>query len=661
MKRIEDVRKLPILFRSMTADVLVKRDASDAAKPALYSMSVSSEAEVTRWFGIEVLDHSPNAIDMSRMNNGAAVLVDHYSDQVGVVESATLDTQARKLRADVRFSKSSRGQEVEQDVADNIRRNTSLGYRVISMKQVENRVTPDGNIPVYRVTRWMPYEISIVGVPADASVGVNRAEGDGDQFPVELEEEKMLHRSGLKLDGGAAGGGGGGAAADPAAAAAPAAATRTIETRDNRADFVEIMEMCEANGLSNRATEWIKAGHSPDKVARLILSERQSRGDKTLQPGAESVEAMGASKKDIKRYSFARAILVAAGEEKGGFEAEVNTELERHVPTGVKRHGGFLLPNRLSLVDPARREREMNGPMLNRALDSKTFGKGVELVPDIQGDLIELLRNRAYVIQLGARVLTGLSQPVSFPRQTGTVTTFWVPENPGTNVTASDPALGLATLIPKTIQATTAYSRQFLLTATIDAESWIRDEFGITHGLAFDRAAIHGLGANGEPVGIYKQTGTRTVSVGGAVTYGKLVDMQTQVANLNALDGTLGYLVSPTSAGFMKQTTDFAGSAPGRPIWDGPFQGGTIAGYKAFATNQVSITMSTNEATGGAERGGIFGNWNDLIIGLFAAMEIIVDPYALKKQGVIELTSFQMCDILIRHPESFCKTNGMTS
>ena len=70
--------------------------------------------------------------------------------------------------------------------------------------------------------------------------------------------------------------------------------------------------------------------------------------------------------------------------------------------------------------------------------------------------------------------------------------------------------------------------------------------------------------------------------------------------------------------------------------------------------------MSTDEATGGSQLGVVFGNWMDLIVALFASMEIIVDPYTLKKRGVIEVTSFQMCDELIRHPESFSKANGAT-
>ena len=55
-------------------------------------LAFSSEIEVDRWFGIEILDHDTNSVDMARLLNGGAVLVDHdWRDQVGVVISATID------------------------------------------------------------------------------------------------------------------------------------------------------------------------------------------------------------------------------------------------------------------------------------------------------------------------------------------------------------------------------------------------------------------------------------------------------------------------------------------------------------------------------------------------------------------------------------------
>ncbi|RYE54159.1 MAG: hypothetical protein EOP18_07940, partial [Rhizobiaceae bacterium] len=106
-----------------------------------------------------------------RLNGGASLLFNHKpSDVIGVVESARIDSD-RKGRAVVRFGKSARAEEVWQDVKDGILRNVSVGYIVRSVEMTEKR---DGGTYVYTVTKWEPFEISIVTIPVDTTVGVQR-------------------------------------------------------------------------------------------------------------------------------------------------------------------------------------------------------------------------------------------------------------------------------------------------------------------------------------------------------------------------------------------------------------------------------------------------------------------------------------------------------
>lgn len=136
-------------------------------------LSFSSEMPVRRWFGDEILGHNPGECDLTRLNSGAAFLCDHNTrDQVGVVESATIG-QDKKGRAVVRFSKSERANEIFQDIVDGIRRLVSVGYSVDEMQMVKSE--NGGKEETYRVTRWTPFEVSLVSVPADVSVGVGRS------------------------------------------------------------------------------------------------------------------------------------------------------------------------------------------------------------------------------------------------------------------------------------------------------------------------------------------------------------------------------------------------------------------------------------------------------------------------------------------------------
>jgi HK97 family phage prohead protease len=137
-------------------------------------MPVSSELPVFRWDGYEVLIHTEESVDLSRMNNGAAVMHSHdWNEQVGVIERAWIE--GNRLWAEMRFSRSSQGETVWMDIVDGIRRNVSIGYQVKKKELVKSE---DGKEDVYHVTKWMPYEASIVAVPADPSVGVGRSLAD---------------------------------------------------------------------------------------------------------------------------------------------------------------------------------------------------------------------------------------------------------------------------------------------------------------------------------------------------------------------------------------------------------------------------------------------------------------------------------------------------
>ena len=118
------------------------------------------------------LSMDASAMRTERLMNGAALLADHDPrDQIGVVESFSVDAKDGKARAKVRFSKSARGQEIYQDVIDGIRRNVSVGCSI--HKLVLEEENEDGN-DLYRADDWEPFEISIVSIPADINSGIGR-------------------------------------------------------------------------------------------------------------------------------------------------------------------------------------------------------------------------------------------------------------------------------------------------------------------------------------------------------------------------------------------------------------------------------------------------------------------------------------------------------
>lgn len=143
-------------------------------------LSFSSETPVSRWWGPEILGHDETNIDLSRFNDGLGTLLfNHSSNQViGHVESASIDTVARKCTALVRFDDDPESDLIFQKVVSGTLRGVSVGYRVSVWEEVDsNAVSSNGRFtgPCSIAIRWQPMEISIVSVPADASVGVGRS------------------------------------------------------------------------------------------------------------------------------------------------------------------------------------------------------------------------------------------------------------------------------------------------------------------------------------------------------------------------------------------------------------------------------------------------------------------------------------------------------
>ena len=128
--------------------------------------SLSSEFEVTRFFGTEILEHSADAVDLARAEDGLPMLFGHdHTQPIGVVEDVRIED--KRLKGRMRFSNNDTAEHVWRDVRDGFLKNVSIGYRI-------NKWEQEADSDQVRVTHWAVHEASIVSVPADPSVGVNR-------------------------------------------------------------------------------------------------------------------------------------------------------------------------------------------------------------------------------------------------------------------------------------------------------------------------------------------------------------------------------------------------------------------------------------------------------------------------------------------------------
>jgi phage capsid family len=585
-------------------------------------VAFSSELPVERWFGTEILSHEPDACDLSRLNNGAAALFMHKWDkQIGVIERAWIDDD-RKGRALIRFGSGAFAAEKWQDVQDGILRHISVGYDIREYTETVR----DGE-PTITATRWLPYEVSFVTVPADPTVGVGRscAEPPADTAGIpESQPQPTPNDEGNRA-----------MSKNTAPNTVPAAAAdhentaeRGMLTERERVGALLAIGRAYADQGGIEAAERVIAEGGGEAQLRAAIMDNMR-----TQPTVTSTD-IGLTGQEQQRFSILRALDAAATGrwDKAGFEREVSDAIEKR--TGRPAAGVFIPTD-----------------IMARAYSKGSAAGGGHTVADeLRPDLfIELLRNRLAVAQLGATVLDGLVGDITIPKQLTGNTVKWVDENGAAD--ESSATFGQIGLKPKTVTANTELSRKFMLQSSLSAEQFARDELIRAMMLAVDLAAINGKGSNGEPVGVLNTTGIGAVEIGangGAVEWKHVVALESAIAAANADLGNLAYLTNARLRGYLK--TKLKSDGVDGYIWaDGA---APLNGYPCAVSNQVPADLTKGSAAGKCSAL-VFGNWSDLLIAHWGVLDVVVDPYTKSTSGALKITVLQDVDIAVRHPESF--------
>jgi HK97 family phage major capsid protein/HK97 family phage prohead protease len=580
-------------------------------------LSFSSELPYERMWGVEILDHSPKSIRLGRLTSGGPLLMDHDTkDHVGVIESVRIG-EDRVGRAVVRFGRSARADEVYQDVKDGIRRNVSVGYVIHRAVLQETRDDQE----IYRVSDWEPFEVSLVSVPADASVGIGRSADIADA--IEIIESAVPAETGvitMQQDN------------IPAIdLEAERAAARNGEQK-RVADILSIGQQFARYGADKMTHDAIGSGASVDQFRQAVLEKVSTQPLPTAD--------IGLSQKEAKSFSFIRAInaLSATGaearkaREAAAFEIECSNAVSEKMG---KEARGIFVPNEVQHRDLVVGTTTAGGHTVSTDLLASSF--------------IDLLRNRMSVITAGARMMTGLSGNIAIPRMTGAAVAYWVAESGAP--TESQQAFDQVTMSPKTVGAFTDISRKLLLQSSVDVEALVRSDLATVLGLEIDRAALNGSGASNQPTGIMGTAGIGSVvggTNGAAPTWAHIVALETAIASANADVGSMGYLTNAKVRGKLKTTYKDAGS--GLSVWE---NGATpLNGYAATVSNQVPSNLTKGTADGVASAI-LFGNWADLMIGMWGSLDLMVDPYTHSTSGTVRVVALQDVDVAVRHAESF--------
>jgi HK97 family phage major capsid protein len=359
---------------------------------------------------------------------------------------------------------------------------------------------------------------------------------------------------------------------------------------------------------------------------------------KIILPG-EGVRSVvdGLSKHEQENYSIARAILAADND---AYDAPLERELSDAIRKGTGKTtmepGGILIPTQVN----------------RSGLVTSTAGAGGNLVQTTQPDLVDLIRPKSVVLRSGAQFLPGLSSTVALPVQaTGSQGGAWVGENPGADQAESDSSFAAPrSLSPHMYTITTSYSRKFLTQASFDVEKYVRNDIARYMATAVDLAAINGPGGNA-PTGILGTAGIGVIAAGvnGAQpTYQNILDMETAIGAANADQDSMVFISTPQIRSRLKNTIRLAGQSAGT-IWS---DDNRVLSYKAYATTNVPSNL-VKGTSGAVCHAAILGDMSALAVGEFSTIEVVVDPFRLKKQAEIEVTLYGIFDVALLTPVSF--------
>ena len=596
-------------------------------------MSFSSEEPVQRYFGTEVLSHDQGAADLSRLNNGTApFLWNHNRDEVlGVVQNAEI-SEDRRGYATVKWSRNPNAVEKRQDVEDGIISQVSFAYQINEMEERGDQMV---------VTKWKAMEVSLVSVPADASVGVGRSLENKDNIETStstvadsppVEDAAALEKSREALTAQAP-------SSSPTLTSknmeqTTEAASKAVEAEQKRSQDIIVAERSRSNTVTamgekyncpDLANKLNQDGASVEDARHAINTYREERLNNVEQTQIQKAPEVGLDQKEIKRFSFTRALHALSNptdrqaQEAAAFEREVS---EATAKKYGRPAGGILVPN------------EVLNQKRDLTVGSATAGGNLVATELLSGSFIDQLKNKMAIMAANPSMLTGLEGNISIPRQTSGSSAYWVGE--GSAPTESNLAFDQVNMTPKTIGAFVDYSRRLLLQASIDVEQRIRNDIAENIALELDRAAIYGTGSSNQPLGLKDTTGIGSQSLTSFGTFAEYIGMETDIAVANAEVANMFYIINSSARGALK-STDVA-SNTGKFV----FEGGEINGYKAIVTNQ----LTNNDA--------LFGDFSKFTIGMWSGLDLTVDPYAGATSGNVRVIALQDVDYAVTQPGAFC-------
>jgi len=600
-------------FKNQKREMTLSSDVLSDNNDRTVLLAFSSENPVVRTIGgqeyNEILLHNPENVDLSRLQNKAALLFNHdFDNHIGVVESATIDPD-RVGRALVRFSSVGMGAEKYEMVREGTLTKVSVGYSID-----EYRIEGENLL----ITKWTPFEISTVSVPADDLVGVGRSleeeqepevpePENKDEQPSEQEERNEETEN------------------EP---------DENTESTANTSEFnPEIIT--EAETINN--SESIGDGEQPEPEEQNDDSAVQEQVQE--EPGEQAEE-------DQKRIAEITAISRAFN-----IHSEItNSAIKSGVSIDAFRQ---QIKNKPIIKDDKKMEFSLNS-LLRSMMDGgvTTDGKrGViirenDLVSSIRagvtttsaeavihtevlyGAFIDVLRDQGVLKNLPVQTYSGLTSEISLPKLSADFAAGFdeVPENGASPEV--DPNFSSVVMKPITYSGSVPLSRSVL-------KSCPQIESIVT------QAIVAGFSQRLETIVMQKIVAA--VQVAGKVetvdnySYADIVAAQGALGDEGVAFGNISAVMSPQTKATLRSTLRGANTAAVYLFDDGDLCGVPAYDSKVLAGQNFII----------------LGDFSKVAIGSWGDMELDLDQTSKRAQGAIVARVWHDFAVVLTNPEAF--------
>ncbi|HAX1602346.1 TPA: major capsid protein [Escherichia coli] len=607
----------------------------------------------------EILVHTPEAVDLSRLNNNAPLLFNHnFDNHIGVVCNARIDAD-NVGRALVKFSKhGTLANDIRNKVIEGTMEKISVGYDI---KEYHIDYTKGQLI----VTKWAPYELSFVTVPADDTVGLNRSlntitvnlEAKRDMTKEQIEEIKEEQEAAQVEE-------------------TPVEENKELEVEETQERQVEENEENENledgkdaehpesvddDSSTVRETEEVKEEREAAPVEEEKIEEVAERSEEDELEIREIARELNINDEELERALAVKDMTPEAFRTKA-LNKIVNAQRNNEQIKDSKMEKTFDLNNVIrSLVDGAAlgaNEAEYSAMAAGAAMQRGRAARGGSVfVPaaamraasagNTKADLtaitdeklmtesyIEMLMPESVLGRLGVTVYSGLNSPTAIPKMTkSSVDAFgFVDENGAAPESKAE--FANVKLSPKTFAGGNPISRQSLKTVPGIA-SLITDHINKAVRIKLEQLILSDKANDRGPAGLVKQlVDASRVTKKAAFSYKDFLKEIAALTDAGVPAQAIKFAMSGATAAELESTLKDNGVS-GYII-----ENGKLAGYEVVTSGVIPADHI------------VLGDFSGITIGEWGGLELDMDLTTYRDRGAVVPRIFVDLDYVVAQPEA---------